>query len=189
MKKLISVALIAVFLLAGIGVAIAQQDMVQATNLPPAPEKTTPDMQYGNTARAAIIGERLSQESDGNANVYIDEGNVITVSVYLLKDAGSNDLTGTMANFTYMVYDLYSTMADKGNTDVLLKVYDTSKNIIIDAKFNAADNAFDYFNVAKQATESQQPSQGTGQYSTGMQQQPGQQYSSGMQQPRMGGMA
>lgn len=187
MKKLISVALIAVFLMAGIGVAVAQQDMVQATNIPPAPDKATPDTQYGNTARAAIIGERLSQESDGNANVYINEGSVITVSVYLLKDAGANDLTGTMANFTYMVYDLYSTMADKGNTNILLKVYDTSKNTIIDAKFNAAKNAFDYFNVA--AESQQQPSQGTGQYQSGMQQQPGQQYSQGMQQPRAGRMA
>ena len=74
-------------------------------------------------------------------------------------------------------------MADKSNTNVMLKVYDTSKNVIIDAKFNAAKNTFDYFNVA----QSQQAEEGVQQ-----QQQPGmQQYPAGMrqQQPRMGRMA
>ena len=187
MKKLVSVALIAVFLLAGIGTAMAQQGMTPATNLPPAPDKAKADMNYGNTARAAILGERLTQESQGNANVYINEGKVITVSVYLLKDAGSNDLTGTMANFTYMVADLYNTMTDKGNTNIMLKVYDTSKNVVIDAQFDAAKNAFDYFDVAEAAEGSQQPSEEMQQQQQyGTQQPVTQQY--GRQPSRMGQM-
>ncbi|HTY90899.1 MAG TPA: hypothetical protein VMC84_06945 [Methanocella sp.] len=174
MKKLVSIALIAAMLMACIGMAAAQQGMTQAQNLPPAPPKATPDMQYGNTARAAIIGERLSNAAEGNANVHIDEGSVITVSIYLLKDAGTNDLAGTMANLTYMIADLYGTMADKTNSKIVLNVYDTSKNMIIDAKFNMAKNDFEYFDVAQDAATEQQPA-------AGMQQ-------TGKQQPAMGRM-
>ncbi len=178
MKRLISVALIAVILLAGIGVAAAQyqggmqqgggqQGGAQTLTIPPAPEKAKADMQYGNTARSAIIGERLSDAAEGNANVYISEGSAVTASVYLQKDASPYDLAGTMANLTYMIADLYSTMTEKGDSDILLKVYDTSNNVIIDAKFNAAKNAFDYFNVPEGAAPSQQqrqPAAGQQQY-------------------------
>jgi len=173
MKRLISVALIAVILLAGIGVAAAQyqggmqQGGAQTLTIPPAPEKAKADMQYGNTARSAIIGERLSDAAEGNANVYIGEGSAVTASVYLQKDASPYDLAGTMANLTYMIADLYGTMTEKGDSDILLKVYDTSNNVIIDAKFNTAKNAFDYFNVPEGAAPSQQqlpPAAGQQQY-------------------------
>lgn len=179
MKRLISVALIAVILLAGIGVAAAQyqggmqpgggqQGGAQTLNIPPAPEKAKADMQYGNTARAAIIGERLSQAAEGNANVFITENDAVTASVYLQKDASPYDLAGTMANLTYMLADLYSTMTEKGDSNILLKVYDTSNSAIIDAQFNTAKNAFDYFDVKENAAASQQqqPAAGQQQYGT-----------------------
>lgn len=181
MKRLISVALIAVILLAGIGVAAAQyqggmqqgggqqQGGAKTLTIPQAPDKAKADMQYGNTARAAIIGERLSDAAEGNANVYIAENADVTASVYLQKDASPYDLAGTMANLTYMIADLYSTMTEKGDCNILLKVYDTSNNAIIDAKFNTAKNAFDSFDVTESAAPSrqqQQPAAGQQQYGT-----------------------
>jgi len=172
MKRLISVALIAVILLAGIGVAAAQyqggmqQGGAQTLTIPPAPAKAKADMQYGNTARSAIIGERLSDAAEGNANVYIGEGSAVHRSVYS-EGRDPYDLAGTMANLTYMIADLYGTMTEKGDSDILLKVYDTSNNVIIDAKFNTAKNAFDYFNVPEGAAPSQQqrqPAAGQQQY-------------------------
>lgn len=167
MKRLISVALIAVILLAGIGVAAAQyqggmqpgggqQGGAQTLNIPPAPEKAKADMQYGNTARAAIIGERLSNAADGNANVYIKEDGAVTASIYLIQEADPYDIAGTMANLTYMIADLYGTMTEKSNSDILVKVYDTANSQVIDAKFSIPKNAFAYFNVT--AAQKQQPS-------------------------------
>jgi hypothetical protein len=97
--------------------------------------------------------------------VVINEGDIITASVYLNKDASATDIAPTMANFTYMLADLYG-MTDKANSDIVLKVYDTSSNVIIDAKFNVAKNAFDYFNVPTSttaATPMQPPQNNVGQ--------------------------
>lgn len=149
MKKLISIVLIVAILLASVGLAMAQQYQGGTQGnlkIPSAPPKPQPNMLYGNTARAAIIAEGLSEASDGNAKVYISEDNVITAKVYLTQDASPYDIAGTMANFTYMLASLYS-LTEKPNSDIVLKVYDTSGNVIIDAKFNNAKNAFDYFNV------------------------------------------
>ncbi len=192
MKRLISVALIAVILLAGIGVAAAQyqggmqqgggqQGGAQTLNIPPAPEKAKANMQYGNTARAAIIGERLSDAAEDNANVYITENADVTASVYLQKDASPYDIAGTMANLTYMIADLYGTMTEKSNSNILLKVYDASNNVIIDAKFNTAKNAFDYFNVPEGAAPSQRQQQPAArQPAAGQQQYGAQPYGTGL---------
>jgi len=160
MKKLICVLLIAAVLVACAGLTLAQQSQGGAggassgsLNLPSPPPKPQPDMAYGNTNRAAIIGERMTDASQGNAKVVINEGNVITASVYLNKDASANDIAPTMANFTYMLADLYG-LTDKANSDIALKVYDTSSNLIIDARFDVAKNAFDYFNVPQGTTAS-----------------------------------
>jgi hypothetical protein len=144
MKK--AVCFFVFVLLAGSCVATAQQaaNYGKELNIPPPPPKPKPDMQYGNTARAAIVAERLTEAAQGNAVVHIDEGCVITVEVYLKQDASPYDMAGTMANLTYMLADMYS-MTDKANCDIALKVYDTSNSLIIDAKFNVAKNAFEYF--------------------------------------------
>ncbi len=205
MKKMIGLLLVVAMLVACIGVAMAQQyqnpqggmqtgDQTGAQTgassdklvIPPAPPKAVANMSYGNTARAAIIGERMSDASQGNANVFINEGNIITADVYLNKDASPYDIAGTMANFTYMLADLYS-MTDKAKSDIALKVYDTSGNVIIDAKFNNAKNAFDYFNVPESATPTQQPVAPQPGISAGISpgmQQPGMQQP-GMQRPGM----
>ncbi len=159
MKKLLALVLIAAVLLAGAGLALAQyQGGTQqggtnggnTLNIPPAPPKPQPNMQYGNTARAALIAEGLSEASQGNARLYISEDKVITAKVYLTQDASPYDIAGTMANLTYMLASLYS-LTEKPNCDIVLKVYDTSNNLIIDARFNNANNAFDYFNVSEEA--------------------------------------
>ncbi len=156
MRKLLVLVLIAVLLVSGAGLAQAQGGTPQGgatggntLNIPPAPPRPQPNMQYGNTARAALIGEGLSEASQGNARVYIREGNSVGVDVYLIQDASPYDLAGTMANLTYMLASLYS-LTEKPNSDIMLKVYDTSGNVIIDAKFNNAKNAFDYFNVPEE---------------------------------------
>ena len=202
MKKMIGLLLVVAMLVACIGVAMAQQYQGQQYQepqggmqtgdqnggassgqlvIPPAPPKAQPDMEYGNTARAAIIGERMTDASQGNAKVVINEGNIITASVYLNKDASPYDIAGTMANFTYMLADLY-TMTDKSSSDIALKVYDTSGKIIIDAKFDNAKNAFDYFNVPEGAAPTAQPVT-----RQPVARQPGMQQP-GMQRPGMGQM-
>jgi hypothetical protein len=162
MKRLLTLVLIVAVLLAGAGLALAQYQgsMPQGgagegntLNIPPAPPRPQPNMQYGNTARAALISEGLSQASQGNARLYISEDNVITVKVYLTQDASPYDMAGTMANLTYMLASCYS-LTEKPNSDIVLKVYDTSNNLIIDARFNNAKNAFDYFNVPEEAQAS-----------------------------------
>ncbi len=164
MKRLLALVLIVAMLLAGAGVALAQYQggMQQggpaggnALNLPPPPEKPRPNMQYGNTARAAIIAEGLSQASQGNANVYITENDAINVKVVLLQEGNPYDMAPTMANLTYMLVSLYS-LTEKPNSDIVLKVYDTSNNLIIDARFNTVKNAFDYFTVPETAAPSRQ---------------------------------
>jgi len=159
MKKMISLVLVVVLLAAGIGITMAQQygspqngmqggdqSSGNTLNLPSPPPKPQPNMDYGNTARAAIVGERMTDASQGNAKVVINEGNVITANVYLNKDASAYDIANTMANFTYMLADLYS-LTEKSNSDIVLNVYDTSKKAIINAKFSTSKNAFDYFNI------------------------------------------
>jgi hypothetical protein len=171
MKRLISLALIFALLLAGVGVSVAQQYQggqqyqgstqqggERTLNIPPAPPKSEPNMEYGNTARAAAIGERLSNAAEGNARVYIKEDGAVTVNIYLLQEADPYDLAGTMANFTYMIADLYGTITEKTNSDILLKVYNTSNSLIIDAKFSIPKNAFAYFKVSD-APKPRQPSQ------------------------------
>jgi len=160
MKKLLALFLVTAMLLAGAGVALAQnqggmQQGGNTLNIPPAPPRPQPNMQYGNTARAALIAEGLSQASQGNARLYISEDNIITVKVYLTQDASPYDMAGTMANLTYMLASLYS-LTEKPNCDIVLKVYDASNNLIIDARFNNAKNAFDYFNVPEGVKPSEQ---------------------------------
>ena len=169
MKKLVCVLLIAAVLVACAGISLAQQSQggsqagVPGTsasgnlNIPSPPPKPQPNMEYGNTNRAAIIGERMTDASQGNAKVVINEGNVITASVYLNKSASASDIAPTMANFTYMLSDIYG-LTEMANTDIVLKVYDTSNNVIIDAKFDVAKNAFDYFN-APESTGTSAPAQ------------------------------
>ncbi len=167
MRKVITLVLIAAFM-ASAGTALAQyQGSTQqgaapggnTLNIPPPPPKPQPDMKYGNTARAALIGEGLSGASQGNARLYIEENNAIAVSVYLAQEASPYDLAPTMANLTYMLASLYS-LTEKPNSDIVLKVYDTSNNVIIDARFNTAKNAFDYFNVPEGAAPPAQPATG-----------------------------
>ncbi len=154
MKRLLALVLIGAFI-ASAGLAVAQyQGGVQqggaagtgTLNIPPAPPKPKPNMQYGNTARAALIAEGLTQASQGNAQLYIAENDVIAVDVYLKQDASPYDMAGTMANLTYVLASLYS-LTEKPDSDIVMNVYDTSNNVIIDARFNTAKNAFDYFKV------------------------------------------
>jgi hypothetical protein len=154
MKKVIGLVLVAIVLMMVSATAQqyaggAQQGAAQGAKtlkIPPAPPKPKANMDYGNTARAAILGERLSIAAEGNAKVYISEGSAITAEIYLEKQADPYDMAGTMANFTYMLLDIYA-ITDKANSDILLKVYDPANELIIDARFNNAKNAFDYFKV------------------------------------------
>jgi hypothetical protein len=163
--------------MAGAGLALAQGGAQQGgaqqggntLNIPPAPPKPQPNMQYGNTARAALIAEGLSDAAQGNARLYISEDKAINVKVNLIQDASPYDLAPTMANLTYMLASLYS-LTEKPNSDIVLKVYDTSHNLIIDAKFNTAKNAFDYFNVPEGTAP---PQQQPGMRQPGMGRQPG----------------
>ncbi len=168
MKRLLALVLIVAMLLAGAGVAMAQyQGSMQqqggasggnALNLPPPPPRPQPNMQYGNTARAALIAEGLTEASQGSARIHVNEENVITVKVNLAQDASPYEIAGSMANLTYMMAGVYC-LTEKPDCDIVTKVYDTSNNLIIDARFNTAKNAFDYFNVPEgaQATPAGQP--------------------------------
>jgi hypothetical protein len=154
-------------------------------NIPPAPQKIQPNSQYGNTDRASIIGEKMSRASQGNADVYVAENgnNSISVNVDLKKDADPTQLAPVLANLTYALNDVYS-VTDRANNDIFLNVYDTSKNIVIQAKFSPMNNAFDYFNIPEAARQTQptQPEYGGGQqggYQGG--------YQGGQQQPAYGG--
>lgn len=171
MKRLLALVLIVAMLLAGASVALAQGGSSggNALNLPPPPEKPQPNMQYGNTARADLIGEGLSQASGGNANVYVTENDAINVKVVLLQDGNPYQMAPTMANLTYMLVSLYS-LTEKPNSDVVMKVYDTSNNLIIDSRFNTAKNAFDYFTIPEGAAT--QPGAQPGMQQPGMGRQP-----------------
>jgi|WetSurMetagenome_2_1015567.scaffolds.fasta_scaffold82502_1 hypothetical protein len=155
----------------------------QQLSIPPAPPKLQPDAQYGSTSRASIIGEKLSKASQGNAMVYVAENanNTITVNVDLKKDADGNQLAPVLANLTYALSDVYA-VTDRANNDIFLNVFDTAKNQIINAKFSADKNAFEYFNVAESSRQAQ-PAQG-GQQQPAYGQQPGY---GGQQQPGYGG--
>jgi hypothetical protein len=194
MKRLVSLALIFVVLLAGTAVVAAQQyqgqqyqggaqqgaGQARTLSIPPAPPRSQPNMEYGNTARAAYVGERLSDAAEGNARVYITEDGAIAASVYMLQDANAYDIAGTMANFTYMLADMYRTMTERSDSDILLKVYDKSNSMIIDAKFSASKNAFEYFDITQAEAPPQRQQPVAGQYQ-GMQGQ-------GMQRPTTGQM-
>lgn len=141
-----------------------------ALNIPPAPAKPVPNSAYGNNDRAAIIGQQLSDASQGNANVYVSENPNRTVSldVKLLQDADPYSLAGTMANLTYMVDSVYS-ITDMKGSDILLTVYDTAGNVITSAKFSDAKNAFESYTVPEGAAAKPTPvtQPGYGQPSTG----------------------
>ena len=156
----------------------------QQLNIPPAPQKVQPDSQFGNTDRASIIAQKLSDASQGNAVVYIAEnGNKsITVNVNLKKDGDVYQIAPVLANLTYALSDVYG-VTDRANNDIFLNVYDTSKNLIINAKFSSSKNAFEYFNVAEAARQAQ-PAQGEQQPAYGGEQQPAY---GGQQQPAYGG--
>ena len=61
-----------------------------------------------------------------------------------------------MANLTYMVDGIYYLTERKGN-DIVLKVTDPSGNVITNAKFSDAKNAFDYYNVPEAASSRSRP--------------------------------
>jgi hypothetical protein len=168
--------------------AVQQPVAQQQLNIPPAPQKPVANSQYGNTDRAAILGEKFSQAAQGNANVYVSENpdKTISLDVKLAKSASPYEIAGAMANLTYMVDGIYYLTDRKGN-DVLLKVTDPSGNVITNAKFSDAKNAFEYYNVPESAQQpsygqqpaySQQPAAGM---QPGLQQQP-----VGVQQPFIG---
>ena len=135
-----------------------QQQQPGALNLPPAPAKPVANMAYGNTERAAIIGEQLSQGSQGNANVYVAENPNKTVSldVKLLVSGDPYSMAGTMANLTYMVSSIYSFTDMKGG-DILLTVYDPAGSVITSARFSDAKNAFEYYSIPPQAAVTPTP--------------------------------
>jgi hypothetical protein len=141
--------------------AVQQPAVQQQLNIPAAPQKPVANSQYGNTDRAAILGEKLSQASQGNANVYISENpdKTISLDVKLLKAASPYEISGAMANLTYMVDGIYYLTDRKGN-DVLLKVTDPSGNVITNAKFSDAKNAFEYYNVPEPAQQPAAPAAG-----------------------------
>jgi hypothetical protein len=100
-----------------------------------------------------------------------------------MKDADPTQLAPVLANLTYALSDVYS-VTDRANNDIFLNVYDTSKNMVIQAKFSPSMNAFDYFNIPEAAWQTQptQPAYGEGQqggYQGG--------YQGGQQQPAYGG--
>lgn len=139
-------------------------------NIPPAPAKPVANGSYGNTERAAILGEELSNASQGNAKVFIAENSnkTVFIDVHLLTNADPYSLSGTMANLTYMVSNIYSYTEMKGG-DIMLTVYDPAGTVITNAKFSDAKNAFEYYNVPQQPATA--PSTGgqpaTGQPATG----------------------
>lgn len=128
-------------------------------NIPPAPPRPVPNSQYGNTDRAAIIGEQFSKSSQGNANVYVSENGNRTVSldVYLTGSSDPYAIAGAMANLTYAVSAIYY-FTDMAGSDILLTVRDTSGNVVTRAKFSDAKNAFEYYDVPEAARAApQQP--------------------------------
>jgi hypothetical protein len=133
----------------------------QQINIPQAPQKPVPNSQYGNTDRAAILGEQFSKSSQGNANVYVSENpnNTITLDVRLAQAASPYEIAPAMANLTYMVDSIYYLTDRKGN-DILLKVTDPSGNLITSAKFSSAKNAFEYYNVKEAARPPSAPVSG-----------------------------
>jgi len=137
-----------------------QPSVSQQLDLPRAPQKPAPNSQYGNTDRAAILGEQFTKSSQGNANVYVSENpdKTISVNVKLASAASPYEIASSMANLTYMVDGIYYMTERKGN-DVLLKVTDPSGNVITDARFSDAKNAFEYYNVPEAARQptAQQP--------------------------------
>jgi hypothetical protein len=162
---------------------VAQQPVAQQQqlNIPKAPPKPVANSQYGNTDRAAILGEKFSQAAQGNANVYVSENpdKTISLDVKLLKSASPYEVAGAMANLTYMVDGIYYLTDRKGN-DILLKVTDPSGNVITNAKFSDAKNAFEYYNVPVSAQQPAAPA--TGQQPVyGQQPAYGQQPGAGMQ--------
>jgi hypothetical protein len=130
----------------------AQPSGPQQVSIPPAPQKPVPNRQYGNTDRAAILGEQLSKSSQGNANVYVGENpdNTVSLDVRLTQSVSPYQIAGAMANLTYMVDGIYYLTERKGN-DIMLKVTDPSGNLITQAKFSDAKNAFDYYNIPEAA--------------------------------------
>lgn len=163
----------------------------QQLNIPPAPQKPVANRQYGNTDRAAILGEGVSKSSQGNANVYVSENpdNTVAIDVRLTKSASPYEIAGAMANLTYVVDGLYYMTERKGN-DILLKVTDPSGNEITSAKFSDAKNAFDYYNIPEAAQQPAAPAAGQ-QPVYGQQPGAGMQPGTGMQpgyqqQPAMG---
>ena len=121
-------------------------------NIPPAPPRPVPNSQYGNTNRAAIIGEQFSKSSQGNANLYVSENGNRTVSldVYLTGNSDPYAISGAMANLTYAVSAIYY-FTDMAGSDILLTVRDTSGNVVTRAKFSDAKNAFEYYDVPEAA--------------------------------------
>jgi hypothetical protein len=158
----------------------------QQINIPAAPQKPVPNRQYGNSDRAAILGEQLSKSSQGNANVYVSENpdKTISLDVKLSQAASPYQIAGAMANLTYMVDGIYYLTERKGN-DILLKVTDPSGNAITNAKFSDAKNAFDYYNVPQAA---QQPAAPVAGQQPGFPQQPATGMQPGFQQQPATGM-
>lgn len=136
----------------------AQPQQPGVLNIPPAPAKPVPNSAYGNNDRAAVIGQQLSEGSQGNANVYVSENANRTVSldVKLLANGDPYGMAGTMANLTYMVSAIYG-FTDLKGSDILLTVYDTAGNVITSAKFSDAKNAFEYYTVPPQAAVTPTP--------------------------------
>jgi len=166
---------------------VAQQPVAQPQlNIPAAPQKPVPNSQYGNTDRAAILGEKFSQAAQGNANVYVSENpdKTISLDVKLLKSASPYEVAGAMANLTYMVNGIYYLTDRKGN-DILLKVTDPSGNAITNAKFSDAKNAFEYYNVPQAAQPTAAPAAGQ---QPGLPQQPATGMQPGFQQQPSAGM-
>jgi len=125
-------------------------------NIPPAPPKPVPNSTYGNSPRAAILGEQFTKSSQGNAMVYLEENpnKTVSISVRLLSDGDPYSLAGTMANLTYMVDNVYS-LTDLAGGDIFLTVYDTEGKTMTTAKFSDAKNAFEYYQVPEGYTPKQ----------------------------------
>ena len=96
-------------------------------------------------------------------------------------------LAPVLANLTYALSDVYG-VTDRANNDIFLNVYDTSKNLIINAKFSADKNAFEYFNVAESSRQAQPAEGGQQQPAYGQQPDMDRQQPPGYgQQPAYGG--
>lgn len=116
-------------------------------SIPKPPDKITANKQYGNTDRMAILGEAMTQGAGDNANVYLSEsGKQVTVNVNLKKAVDVYEIAPHMANLTYGIVGAL-TITDLKNADIMVKVYDTSGKQVMDGKFSAANNKWEYFNV------------------------------------------